>query len=94
MYASVLEKFVEVGVDMMPTLDSITESQETLKVRAACSPKAQLVSYHHLHCSTWVSWGSWVIIMSCCPHMVSMAGGKAIVCALLAAVRAACILRI
>ncbi|CAL5219382.1 g1204 [Coccomyxa viridis] len=31
MYASVLEKFVEVGVDMMPTLDSITESQETLK---------------------------------------------------------------
>ena len=32
MYASVLEKFVEVGVDMMPTLDSITESQETLKV--------------------------------------------------------------
>lgn len=37
MYASVLEKFVELGVDMMPTLDSITESQETLKVRAqAC----------------------------------------------------------
>lgn len=36
MYASVLEKFVEVGVDMMPTLDSITESQETLKVQAAC----------------------------------------------------------
>jgi hypothetical protein len=32
MYASVLEKFVEVGVDMLPTLDSITESQETLKV--------------------------------------------------------------
>ena len=39
MYASVLEKFVEVGVDMMPTLDSITESQETLKVWAACSPQ-------------------------------------------------------
>ena len=32
MYASVLEKFVELGVDMLPTLDSITESQETLKV--------------------------------------------------------------
>lgn len=38
MYASVLEKFVEVGVDMMPTLDSITESQETLKVGAATIP--------------------------------------------------------
>ncbi|CAK0743020.1 hypothetical protein CVIRNUC_001438 [Coccomyxa viridis] len=31
MYASVLEKFVEVGVDMLPTLESISESQETLK---------------------------------------------------------------
>ena len=42
MYASVLEKFVEVGVDMMPTLDSITESQETLKVWAACFHVATL----------------------------------------------------
>ena len=35
MYASVLEKFVEVGVDMLPTLESISESQETLKVHMA-----------------------------------------------------------
>ena len=40
MYASVLEKFVELGVDMMPTLDSITESQETLKVQVAHAFKA------------------------------------------------------
>ncbi len=50
MYASVLEKFVEVGVDMMPTLDSITESQETLKVQAACFPRTLLVSHHHHPC--------------------------------------------
>ena len=54
MYASVLEKFVEVGVDMMPTLDSITESQETLKVQAACFPKTLLVSHCPHHCSSWV----------------------------------------
>ena len=38
MYASVLEKFVEVGVDMLPTLESISESQETLKVHMAMLP--------------------------------------------------------
>ena len=35
MYASVLEKFVELGVDMMPKLDNIIESPATLKVRGA-----------------------------------------------------------
>jgi len=44
MYASVLEKFVEVGVDMMPTLDSITESQETLKVQADRSSQPFCIS--------------------------------------------------
>lgn len=41
MYASVLEKFVEVGVDMLPTLDSITESQETLKVSILSVPPCE-----------------------------------------------------
>lgn len=41
MYASVLEKFVELGVDMLPTLDSITESQETLKVGNWSAPPCE-----------------------------------------------------
>lgn len=50
MYASVLEKFVEVGVDMMPTLDSITESQETLKVRARRSSEPWCISIMIVWC--------------------------------------------
>ena len=45
MYASVLEKFVEVGVDMMPKLDNTVESPATLKVRLVlycCSSQPQL----------------------------------------------------
>ena len=36
MYASVLEKFVEVGVDMLPKLDNIREEPSDLKARPAC----------------------------------------------------------
>ncbi len=32
MYASVLEKFVDVGVDMLPRLENIIESPANLKV--------------------------------------------------------------
>lgn len=32
MYASVLEKFVEVGVDMIPRLENVIESAADLKV--------------------------------------------------------------
>jgi hypothetical protein len=33
MYASVLEKFVEVGVDMLPRLENVIEAPADLKVR-------------------------------------------------------------
>lgn len=36
MYASVLEKFVDVGVDMLPRLENIIESPANLKVWKAC----------------------------------------------------------
>jgi hypothetical protein len=41
MYASVLEKFVELGVDMLPKLDNVVESPATLKARLlACAAAA------------------------------------------------------
>ena len=59
MYASVLEKFVEVGVDMLPTLDSITESQETLKVGILsvppCKSKSLTSSLYEHPSSTWLT---------------------------------------
>ena len=33
MYASVLEKFVELGVDMLPKVETVVEQPQTLKVR-------------------------------------------------------------
>ncbi len=36
MYASVLEKFVDVGVDMLPRLENIIESPANLKVWVSC----------------------------------------------------------
>ena len=37
MYASVLEKFVDVGVEMLPRLENIIESPANLKVRSLAS---------------------------------------------------------
>lgn len=45
MYASVLEKFVEVGVDMLPRLENIIESPANLKVGHPTSAPMRRMQY-------------------------------------------------
>ena len=81
MYASVLEKFVEVGVDMLPTLESISESQETLKVHMSMLPALRYRSWLRFCARLFLcrasnsvyaarAWTEWVLLQhtnSTCP---------------------------